>query len=195
MMNPVAPLARVDRAAASSANKAGAGVTLSIIDDHAIAHVLSANGKADDVASRLGISAQAGQATVSADFTALPLAPGQWMLYGGHGVDGKNGGFCQSLKTKLEGAGYVSEQSHGRLIFRLSGQNSRQVMQKGCRLDLHTAVSGSGFCAQTNMAQTGVILHQVDSTPTYDLLVYSGFAQSFYDWLVHSSAEFGVEVA
>jgi len=195
-MNLVAPLSRVDRSAVSvkAAGGSTAGTRITIIDDHAIAHVLASKGQADTVASQLGISAKAGQASVTTDFTALPLAPGQWMLYGGHGSEGKNGGFCRQLKDKLGAAGNVSEQSHARIIFRLSGENARQVMQKGCRLDLHPAVSGSGFCAQTNMAQTGVIMHQLDDVPSYDLLVYSGFAQSFFDWLVHSSAEFGVDV-
>ena len=33
---------------------------------------------------------------------------------------------------------------------------------------------------------------QLDDAPTYDLLVYSGFARSFWDWITEAAAEFSV---
>ena len=68
----------------------------------------------------------------------------------------------------------------------------RDVMAKGCRLELHPRAAGAGFCAQTPMAQVGVLLHQVDDAPVYDLLVYSGFARAFWHWLSGAAAEFGL---
>jgi sarcosine oxidase gamma subunit len=51
-------------------------------------------------------------------------------------------------------------------------------------------VVAAGFCAQTVMAQIGFILHQVDDTPTYHMLVYSGFALDFRDWIEAAASEF-----
>ena len=99
--------------------------------------------------------------------------------------------FSQGMAKKAKGLGYVSDQGDARVCFRVSGQQARELMSRGCRLDLHPSVTGPGFCAQTNMAQVGVLIHQVDDAPTYDLFVYSGFASAFYDWLAHTAGQFG----
>jgi len=65
-------------------------------------------------------------------------------------------------------------------------------MQKGCRLDLHPSVASKGWCAQTQVAQTGALLHQVDDKPTYHVSVYSGFAQHFAEWLHHTGMQLGI---
>ena len=103
--------------------------------------------------------------------------------------------FADGLRAKLKKNGYVSEQSDARVIFSLSGPRVREMMQKGCRLDLHPSVTQKGWCAQTQMAQAGVIIHQSDDAPTYDILVYSGFAQHFAEWLAHTGAQLGIGFA
>jgi len=137
------------------------------------------------------LGAEPGKATVTERWTALPLAPGQWMLSAAAGGDGN---FLQALAAELGDTVYLSEQSHGRVIIRVSGLQARELMQKGCRLDLHPTVVSAGFCAQTSIAQTGVLIHQVDDAPTYDLHIYSGFAQSFWHWLTGAAAALGYRV-
>jgi len=72
----------------------------------------------------------------------------------------------------------------------LVGALARDLMARGCRLDLHASVARKGFCAQTQMAQVGVLIHQVSDAPAYDLYVYSGFARSFWHWLTETAAQF-----
>ena len=62
---------------------------------------------------------------------------------------------------------------------------------RGCRLDLHPRVAGPGFCAQTPIAHIGCLLHQVDAVPTFDLVVYAGYAEAFWGWLTQTAAAFG----
>jgi len=159
------------------------------IEGHGIIQVFAVNGKTAAVERALKIKGKPGVATVTKDYTAIPLCPGQWML-----VSAKAGsdGFAAGIQAKLKKNGYVSEQSDARVIFRLSGTRAREMMQKGCRLDLDPSVTSTGWCAQTQMAQAGVILHQVDDKPTYDILVYSGFAQHFAEWLEHTGAQLGI---
>jgi sarcosine oxidase subunit gamma len=145
------------------------------------------NGKSAALAKKLKIGDTPGKASVTKTFTALPLSPGQWMLVASSGADGT---FAQSITKAIGALGYVSEQSDSRVCLSVSGEKARQVMAKGCRLDLHPSVVDTGFCAQTQMAQVGVLIHQSDDQPTYDLFVYSGFAASFWDWLEEASAEF-----
>ncbi len=159
------------------------------LEGHGIIQVFAVNGKNAAVERALKIKGKPGSATVTKDYTAIPLCLGQWMV-----VSAKAGsdGFAAGIQTKLKKNGYASEQSDARIIFGVSGNRAREMMQKGCRLDLDPSVTSTGWCAQTQMAQAGVILHQVDDKPTYDILVYSGFAQHFAEWLEHTGAQLGI---
>ena len=119
-------------------------------------------------------------------FTALPLSPGQWLAV----FHDKNGLDMDSLVSELADIGYASQQSDSRVCIRVSGANARDLMTRGCRLDLHPDATGEGFCAQSQMAQIGVLLHQISDEPTYDLYVYSGFARSFWHWLTETAEQF-----
>jgi len=183
---PNAPLARVDR---TGVNAESATLALQPLFDTAVVQVFARKADQGTVAAKLGD--EPGLARVTNDYTAMPIAPGQWIVTANHGGDGS---FLTSLQQQLGDVVHLSEQSHGRVIIRVTGEGAREVMQKGCRLDLHPTQATTGFCAQTSMAQVGVLMHQVDNSPTYDLHVYSGFALSFWHWLTESSAQYGYKV-
>jgi len=168
-----------------------AGVVLTDRRGLAIAQVFAKKGKTAAVAKKLGISAKPRVATVHEDYTALPLSPGQWMLFANKGADGS---FKQLLDAQIAKTGYVSEQSHSRAVIRISGPRALDVMAKECRLDLHSSVVSAGFCAQTTLAGMGVLMHKIDETPTFDLVIFSGFADSFWHWICEASAEYDVDV-
>ena len=165
-------------------------IDLSVVAGVTCAQLFAKSGKQAELCRRLRIGDQPGRATVLPDFTALPLSPGQWMLVSTE--ETQKDSFAGSIADRIEGIGHVSNQSDSRVCFRLSGPAARTVMAKGCRLDLHPKMVAAGFCAQTVMAQIGVILHQVDDTPTYHMLVYSGFALDFRDWIEGAVSEFTV---
>ncbi len=169
-----------------------AGVLLQDRCGLAIAQVFAKKGKTAAVAKKLGISAEPCVATGHKDYTALPLSPGQWMLFAGSGADGA---FQRLLEKQIGKNGYVSEQSHSRAVIRISGARVLDVLAKECRLDLHASVASAGFCAQTTMAGVGVLMHKIDDSPTFDLVVFAGFADSFWHWIVQASAEYGVDVS
>ncbi|MGI9353422.1 MAG: sarcosine oxidase subunit gamma [Rhizobiaceae bacterium] len=164
-------------------------VSVNVIEGHGIVQVFAANSKSAAIERALKIKASPGVATIGSGYTAIPLSPGQWMV-----ISGKIGsnGFADQIRSKIKKNGYVSEQSDGRVIFRIGGSRARELMRKGCRLDLHPSSASKGWCAQTQMAQAGVIIHQVDDKPTYDVLVFSGFAQHFAEWLEHTGAQLGI---
>ena len=153
----------------------------------AFVQLMASAGRATALAERLGITAEAGTATVSEHFTALPLAPGQWLLCA---PSGRDGAFFRQVSGLAEGLGHVSEQSHGRVLIRIRGPHAREVLRKECRLDLHPGVISPGYAAHTVMADVGVTLHYADDRPTFDLILYPGYADSFWHWLTEAAAEF-----
>jgi heterotetrameric sarcosine oxidase gamma subunit len=154
----------------------------------ALVQVLARLGQEEAVAARLGLDPAPGVASETPAGTALWLAPGAWLVVAEEGDDG---GLYRSLLDRLGDLAAVVDQSHGRAVLRLAGRHARDVLAKGCRLDLHPRAFTPGMCAQTVILQIGVLLHQRDEVSTYDLYVPAGYAVDFLEWLTSSAAEFG----
>ena len=79
-------------------------------------------------------------------------------------------------------------------MIRVTGPRARDLLAKGCPLDLHPSLFAKGACAQTVMAKAGVLIHAVDDGPTYDLYVLRSFAEYLWRWLEDAAQEYGVAV-
>ena len=97
------------------------------------------------------------------------------------------------VKAALSGIASVSDQSHGRVILRISGPKARNVLAKGTPVDLHPDVFPVGKSALTQMAHVGVHLTRVGED-AFDLSVFRGFSESFWEWITEQAEEFGYQV-
>jgi sarcosine oxidase subunit gamma len=102
--------------------------------------------------------------------------------------------FERRLLDDLTGLASLSNQSDGRTIIRVSGPKVRQALAKGVPIDLHPRAFRVGDTALTVVGHIGVHFWQLDETPTYEFAVFRSFSASLWEWLVASSAEFGVAV-
>ncbi len=84
----------------------------------------------------------------------------------------------------------VVDTSDARTTIRIHGAHARDVLAKGCPLDLHPRVFGPGQCAQSLLAKADVLIHQRDDVPTYDVYVLCSYARYLWDWLVDAAKEF-----
>jgi sarcosine oxidase subunit gamma len=127
--------------------------------------------------------------TKSADTAVLWLAPDEWLVTG-TSLTGS------ALEARLRGTvgphgGAAVDVSGQRTTLRLRGSHSRDVLAKGCAIDLHPSTFGEGGAAQTMLGQTGVILLAVDGSGTdYRILVRSSFARYLADWLLDATEEY-----
>ena len=130
-----------------------------------------------------------GRAEIIGDSMAVWIQPSGWLVIRPRGVEGA------LAKTLADASGVaVVDQSHGRALLRLSGIHARDVLAKGCRLDLHPRAFSAGSAATTTIDHITVTIVQIDATPTYDLVLPANFAEAFLDWLRMSAAEYGYEI-
>jgi heterotetrameric sarcosine oxidase gamma subunit len=88
----------------------------------------------------------------------------------------------------------IVDLTHSRAVLRIAGPRARDVLAKGCAIDLHPrAFAANGF-AQCKFGHLTVWLHQLDATPTFDLFVYRGFVRSLWEELRHGAQEYGASV-
>jgi sarcosine oxidase subunit gamma len=119
---------------------------------------------------------------------ALWLGPDEWLVVGPPGDE-------QALETELAealaGLGSVVELSANRTAVEVAGPRARDVLAKGCALDLHPRVFARGRCAQTLLGRAQVILEQrADDPPAFRLLVRGSLAAYVATWLLDAAAEF-----
>lgn len=158
----------------------------------AIVDVAARRGRTADLAAamrgELGLDLPPpGRFAEAGDVTVVWIRPETWLMLAPRGVEGE---LARRLTAAAGDAGSIVDQSHGKTRLRLAGGSARQVLAKGCRLDLHPSAFTTGQAAVTPMAQIAAVLLQRDETPAYELVVGSSFAVPFLQWLTESAAEF-----
>jgi sarcosine oxidase, subunit gamma len=122
---------------------------------------------------------------------AIWMGPDEWLIAAGTRS-------AAELEAQLRAAvaehgGAAVDVSAQRTTLRLSGPDAREVLAKGCSLDLHPKVFTKGTAAQTMLGLAGVVLIALNDAGTdYGILVRSSFARYLADWLIDAAEEFGV---
>ena len=169
------------------------GISLREILPRAMAQVHGA-ASADDLRERLGafnlIADPAPLRCVRGEgLRLLWTGPGQYLVVSQRHRDRE---LALSLSTALDGSGGVAvDVSHARSVLRVEGSASRELLAKGCPLDVDSMAPGD--CAATLIGHFSVLLHR-DDGDAFEIYVTRSFARSFLDWLLRSGAEFGVAV-
>ncbi len=120
---------------------------------------------------------------------AVWLGPDEWLLSSTTETP-------EDLEVRVRDAvlplgGSAADVSAQRIGLRLTGARVRDVLAKGCSIDLHPRVFGRGSSAQTLLGQAGVVLLALsDDGDDYVVLVRSSFAGYLADWLLDAALEF-----
>jgi heterotetrameric sarcosine oxidase gamma subunit len=178
MLPRVSPLRDVAVQGRFGASKGAPGVTFHVRHPMSIVTVIARAGQGEATAAALkGRDAQW-------------AGPDQYFVL----AEGRGeGALHRELKASLAGIASVADQSHGRVIIRVSGPKARAVLAKGTPVDLHPQEFPIGKSALTQMAHVGVHLTRAGEN-LYDLSVFRGFAESFWEWITEQAEEFGYQV-
>ena len=128
--------------------------------------------------------------------SALWLGPDQWLLTS---PEPEAAGLAGSLREALLDAhAAITEVTDGRVAFRLAGPSAREVLAKGCPLDLHPRAFPPGACAQSLLAKAAVLIHlegdDRERGPSFDVYVARSFAHYLWLWLEDAGREYGVQI-
>lgn len=124
---------------------------------------------------------QSPQEKVNNEPTAYWLGPNDWLL-----VDPTID--ADSLKVALRDAakGYLSvvtDVTDAWSIIEISGNDAPARLAEGCSVDFHDEVFPSGHCALTRLQHLPVIIHRLDDTSRFRILVDRSVARFLWDWL------------
>ena len=122
--------------------------------------------------------------------TALWLGPDEWLLTAPAGEERV---LVPAIRAALgDRHAAVIDLTESRTVIAVSGAPARDLLAKGCTLDLHPRAFKVGACAQSGLARAGALLHLVDETPTFEITILRSFADYMWVWLADAAREYGV---
>jgi sarcosine oxidase, subunit gamma len=176
------------------------GLTIAVreIDDRGM---IDLRGLGDDpaflrkVADELGLALplQPRTSTSAGDIAALWLSVDQWLITCARRE-------APSLHARLVGAlkgihSLAVDMSDARAIFRLEGDNAREVLNKGGSVDFTGPQFAAGFVRRIRYAEIAALVHVVSTTPyVADLYVFRSYADYAWSHLL-TTARAGARVA
>jgi sarcosine oxidase subunit gamma len=123
---------------------------------------------------------------------ALQITPRRWWLVSSDTGDRRR---SAELAGVVAGRAALAEVGHGRTVVRLGGPDSRNVLAKLCRIDLHPMALPARHVAQTALGQVAALIHALDDVPAFDLYLPRSLARSGVGSLIDAALEFGLEIA
>jgi sarcosine oxidase subunit gamma len=123
------------------------------------------------------------------------LGPDEWLIVT---PTESEAAIARELRAALAGLfAAVTEVSGGQTVLALRGDAVRDLLAKGCPLDLHPRVFGVDRCAQSHLAKAPILIRQVDATPSFEIIVRRSFADYLWVWLEDAASEypFAIEAA
>lgn len=179
---------------ADGAQTAGVGLRARIRDD--LGHV---NLRADSTNQALvdAIVGIAGQPlplvpnTISeGDHRIFWLGPDEWLVLTDADATSP---LTESIREASRGMHvWANDISGGQVAIELRGDAARNLLAKGCTLDLHPSVFPVGACAQSGLAKANVLIGLVEDTPTFIIVVRRSFADYLCRWLGHAGSDTGI---
>ena len=126
---------------------------------------------------------------------ALWLGPDEWMFRAKQHVSDD---LAAHLEHALGGVfSAVTDQSSAYCVLHLSGPKTRELLAKGCPLDLHPRVFGPGQCAQSHYFKTTFLLRCLNSAEggTWEFIVRRSFADYAVRMLVDGMKEYALDLS
>jgi len=116
--------------------------------------------------------------------------PDEWMIE----TEQSNAEPLQSgLTTALKGMHCSLTDISGSMIsLTLAGDCARQLLAKGCTLDLSPDRFTAGDCAQTGLAKANILIASGSEPVQFDLFVRRSFGEYLLRWLNHAGREFDI---
>jgi sarcosine oxidase subunit gamma len=127
--------------------------------------------------------------TLTGSARVLCVAPGEWLVVS----NGQPSAAMQAyFESDLSSQGLaLVDLTDGLVRLEVRGVVARELLSKGCGLDLHARSFPADCCAGTRFARIPVVIDCLDEPLRFELHVARSYSQYLYSWLVDAAAEFG----
>lgn len=125
---------------------------------------------------------------ITEDLSIFWMGPNRWWLVG---VEHKLPSVEEFLQNLAAFGVAVTEISEAFAVLTLSGEHARDVLSKGCTIDVHPSATQSESVIQTNLAKAQVVIYHPKNN-NFEIFVRRSFAEYLWTWLEDASVEYSV---
>ncbi len=171
------------------------GVTLRVVNGRDIVRISPFAGKRDPASAALRKVCKmalpaVGKSSAKDGYVVAWAGLEAWMVMApGKGRGGLYAKLARSLRTSCA----VVDHTHGVTGIDVSGERARDLLAKGCAVDLDPALFAVGACAATQMEHMGIHLRRTGED-AYQVLAPTSQVGSFWHFFTEMALEFGYEV-
>jgi heterotetrameric sarcosine oxidase gamma subunit len=127
-------------------------------------------------------------ATVPGELSVLCTGPSDWLLVARQALSWPARG---SIEADCAGQSLaLVDLSSGLSVIEIEGGRARDLLSKGCGLDLDRSAFAYPRCARTRFAQLAVVVEALEDQDSLDLYVAASHAHYLNEWLNHGALEF-----
>lgn len=124
---------------------------------------------------------QVGMTCLLRELRLLCVSPGEWLLSSpttsGTEIRDTIAKDCKSQHVEY------ADVSAGHAVIEVTGVSAREVLSKGCGIDLHPRVLFAGRCVRTRFAQVPVVIDCVQDPDRFELYTGRSYTHYLKDWL------------
>jgi sarcosine oxidase subunit gamma len=140
------------------------------------------------IETALGFALPPANAAAGGAPAALWSGPGRWLLVAERGARAE---LAAEVERAAAGTAAINDLSDARFAIRIAGPAARELLAKGCAIDLDSPAMHVHRVAATALARLPALLHMVDDRPTLDVYVDRSYAEYLWDWLAEHAAALG----
>ncbi|MED5461766.1 MAG: sarcosine oxidase subunit gamma family protein, partial [Pseudomonadota bacterium] len=115
------------------------------------------------------------------DITIFWLGPDEWLILLPADAVSEIAAALESALQRMHFA--LNDVSGGQISIALRGSRVRELLAKGCTLDLHAKVFSLGLCAQSGLAKASVLIGLTGDDDEFILVVRRSFSDYLIKWL------------
>ena len=133
----------------------------------------------------LDLPLESPKVTMNKETRVLWNAPRAWLI-----ISGKKN-IVSSIKDKCDNENFaVTDISHSRAVIQIKGVQAKEVLKKGCPININEIQVNS--CAGTVFNGITVMVDFVNNNPdTFNLLALRSFGETFHHHITDAALEFG----
>lgn len=99
-------------------------------------------------------------------------------------------------ESMLDNNVLVTEIDHSRTVLRISGPDSKELLNRGLPIDLHESLFPVNSFVQSMIHHIPVLVHFVENReePIFDVYITREYAVTFWEWLIDVAKPFGCQI-
>ncbi len=122
------------------------------------------------------------------EHTMYWMSPNEWLVSSKSDIKR----FIKTIRPKVNM--HAIDQTGGLVQMTLQGERVRDLLAKGCTLNVDEGVLLPGQCAQTGLSKANILLSLINDSPKFNLIVRRSYAEYVARWLEHAGDEFGIDL-